>query len=322
VFDIDNPFVASNVKLRVSDCFGDEIPCYMFINGKSKKIKLYELDFEPEFNYSCAIVIDTLPLTSKTRFSLDDLHQIVNILRSENGCPWDRAQTKESIRQDIIEEAYELVDAINRDDEAGMCEESGDIILQAVFSSVFAEERKCFTLRDAVSGICQKLIERHTHIFGTDKATNAENALEIWDKNKQKEKGLLTGGDYVQSVPNNLPALIRAQKVGSRARKSNMDFADAFDVFNKIREELNEVNTELVNGNNDKLLNEVGDLLFAIVSLARLSGFSAEEALTLSIENFIERFKRTEQLIIKDGKDMKTLQPEEVDQYYNEAKKY
>ncbi|MBE5743045.1 MAG: nucleoside triphosphate pyrophosphohydrolase [Clostridiales bacterium] len=322
VYDIDNSFIASKVKLAISDRFGDEIPCYKFFNGNFKKIKIYELDFETEFDYSSAIVIDALPLIEKTRFSLDDLHEIVKVLRSENGCPWDRAQTKESIRQDVIEEAYELVDAINREDEAGMCEESGDLILQAVFSTVFAEERKCFTLRDAVSGICQKLIERHTHIFGTDKATNAENALEIWDKNKQKEKGFQTGGEYLESVPFNLPALIRAQKVGSRAKKSNMDFSDANAVFEKVLEELNEVKAELTANNKDTLISEVGDLLFAIVSLARLSGFSAEEALTLSTDKFIERFKKTENLILKDGKDMKSLSAEEIDQYYNESKKY
>ena len=322
IYDIDNLFTASKVKLAVSDRFGDEIPCYKFINGNSKKIKIYELDFETEFNYSCAIVVDNLPLISKTRFSLSDLHEIVYVLRSENGCPWDRAQTKESIRQDIIEEAYELVDAINREDEAGMCEESGDLVLQAVFSTVFAEERKCFTLRDAISGICQKLIERHTHIFGTDKATNAENALEIWDKNKQKEKGFETGGEYLESVPLNFPALIRAQKVGSRARKSNMDFSDANAVFEKVLEELNEVKIELLSNNKDKLINEVGDLLFAIVSLARLSGFSAEESLNLSTDKFIERFKKTESLILNDGKDMKTLSAEEIDYYYNESKKH
>lgn len=320
VYDIDSTFMASSVKLTVADKFGDEIPCYKFFNGKYTKIKLYELDFNCEFDYTSAIVIDKLSLTQKTRFTLDDLREIVKILRSENGCPWDRAQTKESIRQDIIEEAYELVDAINRDDEAGMCEESGDILLQAVFSTVFAEERQCFTLRDAISGICMKLIERHTHIFGADKATDAENALEIWDKNKQKEKGFETGGEYLEAVPTNLPALIRAQKVGSRAKKSNMDFSSALAVFEKIKEELLEVKTELDSGNKDKLLSEVGDLLFATVSLARLSGFSAEEALNLTTDKFIERFKKTEALIIKDGKDMKTLSDEEIDRYYNACK--
>ena len=321
IYDIDSQFMASEVKLTLSDLFGDEIPAYKFKNGKFKKIQLYESDFDLDFDYSCALVIDKLPLTKKTRFNLDDLHEIVKVLRSENGCPWDRAQTKESIRKDIIEEAYELVDSINRNDEDGMLEESGDLILQAVFSSIFAEERRSFTLRDALSGICAKLISRHTHIFGADKASTAENALDIWDKNKQKEKGFECGGEYLESVPKNFPALMRAQKVGSRAKKFNMDFDSALAVFEKVQEELNEVKAELESGDSKKLANEIGDLLFAIVSLARLSGLESEEILTLSTEKFIDRFKKTEELIIKDGKDMKSLSTKEIDEYYNVAKK-
>ena len=322
VYDIDSQFMASEVKLALSDLYGDEIPAYKFKNGTFKKIKLYESDFDSDFDYSSALVIDKIPLIEKTRFNLDDLHEIVEILRSENGCPWDRAQTKESIRKDVIEEAYELVDAINRNDEDGMLEESGDLILQAVFSSIFAEERRSFTLRDALSGICSKLIARHTHIFGADKATNAENALEIWDKNKQKEKGFETGAEYLASVPLNFPALMRAQKVGSRAKKFNMDFENALAVFEKVKEELNEVKCELDNSDSKKLAEEIGDLLFAIVSLARLLGLESEEILNLSTDKFIKRFKKTEELILKDGKDMKSLSAEEIDGYYNASKNY
>ncbi|MBQ8725786.1 MAG: nucleoside triphosphate pyrophosphohydrolase [Clostridia bacterium] len=322
VYDVDNQFVASDVKLTLSNLFGDEIPAYKFKNGTFKKIKLYEFDFENDFDYSSAIVIKEVPLIQKTRFSFEDLHQIIKVLRSENGCPWDRAQTNESIRKDVIEEAYELVDAINRGDDDGICEESGDLILQAVFASVFAEETQTFTIDDVISGICGKLIARHTHIFGADKATSAESALEIWDKNKQKEKGFTSGGEYLESVPINLPALMRAQKVGSRAKKRNMDFESASAVFEKITEELGEVKDELGCGDLKKLSSEVGDLLFAIVSFARLLGFESEEILNLSTDKFIRRFKKTEELIIKDGKDMQNLTAKEIDEYYNESKKY
>ena len=320
IYDVDNQFVASEVKLLLADRYGDEIPAYKFKNGNFTKIKLYEFDFENDFDYSSALVIDKLELIEKTRFDFDDLHNIVTILRSENGCPWDRAQTKESIRKDVLEEAYELVDTINRNDEDGMMEESGDLILQSVFTSIFAEERNTFTVRDVLSGICSKLIQRHTHIFGNDKATNAENALEIWDKNKQKEKGFENGGEYLDSVPKNFPALMRAQKVGSRAKKFNMDFDSAKAVFEKVKEELTEVE-ECINDNNKNLAEELGDLLFAIVSLARLSGLESEEILNLSTEKFIQRFKKTESLILNDGKNIKELSPKEIDDYYNVAKR-
>ncbi len=320
VYDVDNQFLASEVKLALGDRFGDEIPVYKFKNGNFSKIKLYEYDYENDFDYSSAIVVDKVDLIHKTRFDFDDLHTIVKVLRSENGCPWDRAQTKESIRKDILEEAYELVDTINKNDEDGMLEESGDLILQSVFTSIFAEERNSFTVRDVVSGICSKLIERHTHIFGTDKANSAENALEIWDKNKQKEKGFESGGEYLDSVPKNFPALMRAQKVGSRAKKFNMDFESASAVFEKVKEELLEVK-ECLNNDGVNLAEELGDLLFAIVSLARLSGLESEEVLNLSTDKFIRRFKKTESLILQDGKNIKDLSAKEIDDYYNATKR-
>ncbi|MBQ7373000.1 MAG: nucleoside triphosphate pyrophosphohydrolase [Clostridia bacterium] len=321
VYDVDNQFVASEVKLALADRFGDEIPVYKFKNGSFSKMKLYEFDFENDFDYSSAIVVDKLDLIQKTRFDFDDLHTIVSVLRSENGCPWDRAQTKESIRKDILEEAYELVDTINRNDEDGMLEESGDLILQSVFSSMFAEERNSFTVRDVLSGICSKLIQRHTHIFGADKASSAENALDIWEKNKQKEKGFENGGEYLDSVPKNFPALMRAQKVGSRAKKYNMDFEDALAVFDKVTEELLEVKECLDKNDISHLAEELGDLLFAVVSLARLSGLESEEILNLSTEKFIQRFKKAERLILNDGKNMKELSPKEIDDYYNATKR-
>lgn len=321
VYDIDNPMTASEVKLYLTNLFGDEIPAYKFNNGKKRKIMLYELDRGSDYNYTTAVVIDRLPLTQKTRFNLDDLHEIVTVLRSENGCPWDRAQTKESIRKDIIEEAYELVDAVNRNDEDGMQEESGDLILQSVFQSIFAEERHAFTLGDVLSGVCSKLIERHTHIFGNDKATSAESALSVWEKNKQKEKGFSSYTEYLESVPINLPALMRAQKVGSRAKKCNMDFDSALSVFEKVKEELDEAFAELKRGDGKALYEEIGDLLFAIVSLARLLDLESEEILNSATDKFIARFKKTEELILKDGKDMKSLTPEEIDGYYNASKK-
>ena len=320
VYDVDNQFLASEVKLALGDRFGDEIPVYKFKNGNFSKIKLYEYDFDNDFDYSSAIVVDKVDLIHKTRFDFDDLHTIVKVLRSENGCPWDRAQTKESIRKDILEEAYELVDTINRNDEDGMLEESGDLILQSVFTSIFAEERNSFTVRDVLSGICSKLIERHTHIFGTDKANSAENALEIWDKNKQKEKGFELGGEYLDSVPKNFPALMRAQKVGSRAKKFNMDFESASAVFEKVKEELLEVK-ECLDNKSLNLAEELGDLLFAIVSLARLSGLESEEILNLSTDKFIRRFKKTESLILQDGKNIKDLSAKEIDDYYNAVKR-
>ena len=224
VFDVDCQYLACNVKLVLQNEFGDEIPCYKFFNGNFKKIKLYEADYGNEFDGTAAIVVDKLDLTEKQRFSLYDLDEILRILRGENGCPWDKAQTPESIMKNTVEETYELLDAIKSGDEVAVSEEVGDLLLQAFFYIRFAEERGAFTLQDVSSGICNKLISRHTHIFGADRATDDRAALDVWEKNKQKEKGFNSGYEYLSSVPKSFPSVLRADKVGSRSGKYNMDF--------------------------------------------------------------------------------------------------
>lgn len=321
VTDIDNMFVASKVKLFLSEKYGDEIPCYKFINGNFKKIQLYEFDFDNDFDYSCALVILSLDFLHRERHDFDDLIEILRALRSENGCPWDKAQTKESIRINMIEEAYELVDAVTRGDDDDILEETGDVILQAAFQAIFAEERGAFNYGDVLSGICNKLISRHTHIFGADSANSADAALSVWDKNKQKEKGYASGAEYISSVPKNLPALLRAEKVGNRAKKYNLDFENVNQVFDKIYEECDELKEALALSDEDHIKEECGDLLFTAVNLLRKIGVEAEEALAQSTEKFIDRFKRAEMAAIKDGKNVKNLTPKEFDEYYNAVKK-
>ncbi|MBR1676790.1 MAG: nucleoside triphosphate pyrophosphohydrolase [Clostridia bacterium] len=320
VFDVDSDFIAGKVKLVLSDRFGDEIPCCFFHGGDMKKIMLYEADRQDKYDYSAAIVIDKLDFLHRQRFDFDDLYDILSVLRSENGCPWDRAQTKDSIRMNTIEEAYELVDAVKNGDEAGIMEEVGDVILQTVFQILFAEDRGSFTKRDALSAICEKLISRHTHIFGADRAEKADDALAVWEKNKKIEKGYASGAEYLKAVPSSFPALMRAEKVSKRAAKYNLDFNGAEQVFDKIYEECDKVRREM-GGDSEKLKSECGDLLFLAAVLCLKLGVECEEALTISTEKFIDRFTKVESAIKADGKEMKDLTAEEIDGYYNEVKK-
>ena len=322
VFDIDSSLTASNVKLRLADLFGDDIPCYKFFNDRFKKIPLYESDYGNEFDYSSAIVINEIPLTEKSRFTVDDLSEILRILRSPDGCPWDKAQTPESIRKNLIEEVYELIDAVNNDDDDAILEETGDVLLQAFFYIQFEEEKGYFNLNDAVSGICNKLINRHTHIFGKDTAKDAGQALDVWEKNKQKEKGFGCGAEYLESVPESFPSVLRAHKVGSRSAKYNMDFSSPEQCADKVKEEFYEVLEEYKKKNEKGIYEESGDLLFAVVSFVRLLGVNGELALNSATDKFLKRFRKTEELVIKDGKNMKELSEEELDKYYHEAKKY
>lgn len=322
VYDLDSDLIAGDVKLRLCDMFGDETACTLVSNEKIKKIKLYELDRQKNYDYSTVLIIDEIPLLEKKRFDFYDLVDVMKKLRAPDGCPWDRAQTHESIRKNMIEEAYELVDAIDSGDDAKIIEETGDVMMQAVFHFELGEDRGAFSGYDVTTGVCEKLISRHSHIFGCDKASDADSALSVWEKNKRNEKGQKTTSDSVLDVPKVFPALIRAQKVGKRAAKSGYDFKDVFDAAGKIDEELNEVLTAYKNGDEKQISEEVGDLLFSAVNVGRLAGADCEESLTESTEKFIRRFLITEKMIEKDNKQMEKLSYDEIWDYYKKAKEY
>ncbi len=321
VYDIDCDLVAGDVKLRLCELYGDETDAYFVRAGRAEKIKLYSLDRQKQYDSSCVAVIGEIPLLKKTRFDFDDLTDILRLLRAPNGCPWDRAQTHESIRKNMIEEAYELVDAIDSKDDNKIIEETGDVLMQGVFHSVLGEERGAFTADDVLSAVCTKLISRHSHIFGKDKATDEASALSVWDKNKLQEKGQKTGADSVQDVPRNLPAAMRAQKVAKRAAKYGYDFKDVSEAAEKVREELSELLSALREGDAAHIGEETGDLLFSAVNVGRLAGADCEEALAESTQKFIRRFCRTEELILADGKSMQGMSADELWSYYERAKR-
>lgn len=260
-------------------------------------------------------------ILDKKHFTFDDFADIVRFLRSPDGCPWDRAQTHESIEINAIEEVYELVDAVKKNSAEKMTEEAGDVILQSVLHSVIAEEKGEFTLQDVIDGECVKLITRHTHIFGGDDARDEETALKYWEKNKYTEKKLESAGERVSDVPETLPALLRAEKVQKRASRFGLDFTDAEQIYIKLKEETEEFAFAAANKDEKAMKEEIGDLLFTAVNLARFYGVEAETALTASTKKFIERFLETERLIKADGKDFGDLTPEEADAYYDAAKK-
>lgn len=322
IYELDDRLTASEWKLALTEAFGDEAPAAIYVGGRFHEISLYEADSFDGYGYDTVLVVYDRALTRKERFNVDDLYKIVYALRAENGCPWDKAQTRETIKNNLIEEAYELYDAINAGDTDGILEESGDMLLQLVFHTVFAEEEHAYGRDDVVSGICSKLIFRHSHVFGTDEAADGNQALDVWEKNKSIEKGYANGREYLALVPESFPALMRAQKLQKRAAKYGFDFSDEKQIYEKIAEESNEVKQAREDGaDNDSVLFEIGDLLFSVVNLARFYGVDSEEALRLSCDKFLARFSRLEQAVEKDGKDMKKLSEEELDKYYNEIKK-
>lgn len=318
---IDSYVIASSVKLSLSDRFGEEIDVFVANNNGAKKIKLYELDRISSYDYSTCLYIPNISLTQKKRFDFSDLMTILEILRSPNGCPWDREQTEKSILKNVIEEAYELVDAVESEDDGSIIEETGDLILQSAFYLTFGEEDLRYNRYDVLSDLCSKLIYRHSHVFGSDKAGSGEDALGFWNANKIAEKGYETASDYLSAVPSAMPSVMRAEKIGKRAGKYGFDFASASDAINKLKEEILELENAISSKNASEIESECGDLMFSAVNILRLLGVEGELALRNSTEKFIKRFKLVEKEVIKRGKTMTDFSANELDDIYNDIKR-
>lgn len=321
VYDLDDGAFASDVKLLLGNLFGEETVVKYICGGKVKKCPLYELDRQKHYDYTSAVAIETMDLLEKQRFGIEDLKEIIVRLRAPNGCPWDRVQTPDSIKMSAVEEAYELVDAIDQDDDEKILEETGDIMLQAVFHAVLKEETGSFDLTDVLTGICQKLIFRHSHVFGDDKAKDGESALSVWEKNKMTEKHQTTYADSVNDVPKCFPAAMRAQKIGKRAAKAGMDFDSVRSAAKRVQEELEEFFVAYESGNATEIEKELGDVLFSVVNVGRKAGCDCEKALKESVDRFAARFTKAEALALADGRVVTELSEAEWDKYYVKAKK-
>ena len=228
------------------------------------------------------------------KYTIDDLLDIMATLRSENGCPWDKVQTHQSIKKSMIEECYEAIDALDSGDDHAFANELGDVLLQVVFHARIAEERGAFNFDDVVNEICTKLITRHTHVFGKDKAVSAEEALGQWEKNKKKEKNLESYTAMLEDVPHYLPALMRSEKIQKKAGSVGFDWQETEPVYDKVNEEIAELKEAEKTGNTEKIEEEYGDLLFSVVNLGRHLKLTPEISLTKASDKFVKRFARME----------------------------
>ena len=276
---------------------------------------------------------DREKLKSKGRYDFADLIDIMKTLLAPDGCPWDREQTHESLKRNLIEEAYETLEAIDKKDSSLLCEELGDVLLQIVFHAQLAS---AFTIDDVIQGICEKLITRHPHIFGTVSADTPAEVLANWESIKRTEKGVAAYGDALKRVPANLPALMRAYKVQQKARDAGFDWDAVGPVLDKVEEELGELRRAIaaasditdVSARADAGMNdnasieaEYGDLLFAAVNASRFLRVHPELALTASTDKFIRRFEAMEKLIAADGLSMPDMTLPEMDAYWDKVKK-
>ncbi len=254
-------------------------------------------------------------------YTIDDLREILVRLRGENGCPWDKVQTHQSIKKSMIEECYEAIDALDSGDDKAFANELGDVLLQVAFHARIAEERGAFSFDDVVNEICAKLITRHTHVFGEDKAGNADEALTNWEKNKKKEKGLESYTAMLKDVPRYLPALMRSEKIQKKAAGIGFDRSETDVLYCKVDEGISELKEACAQDVPEKIEEEYGDLLFSVVNLGRRLGLTPEIALSKSADKFISRFEKMENDARGNGADMAEMSDEELDFLWKSAKK-
>lgn len=248
------------------------------------------------------------------------LCQIVAQLRAPGGCPWDAAQTNETLLPPLIEEAYEAAGAIRARDDANLREELGDLILLALMHSEIANETGRFHIDEVLEEVTAKLIRRHPHVFARSDVRDAEGVVKQWEAIKHEEKNGATDGHYLSHLPAALPALMRAQKAQKKAARVNFDWTQLSDVVAKVDEELAEAKEAIASGDEAAIADEIGDLLFAVVNLARKSGLDAESALQQATDKFVERFNRVEDELRARGKKLGNPELAELDEIWNALK--
>ncbi len=259
--------------------------------------------------------------TFKPVYDISDLLEIMSILRSQNGCVWDREQDHHSIRNNFIEETYEAVEAIDTEDPVLLREELGDVLLQVVFHAQMEKEKQVFDFGDVCDGICKKLIHRHPHVFGDTEVSDSGQVLDNWDKIKKKEKRQETAASTLEGVSKALPALIRSCKVQKRAAKTGFEYAGVEDALSDLKSEVVELEQAMAHHDSENIEEELGDLLFAAVNVARMLGKDPEEALYRSTDKFIRRFSLVEEMAESHQMALKDCTAQELDRLWKKAKK-
>lgn len=256
----------------------------------------------------------------KKNYSITDLLDIIKILRSPEGCPWDRNQNHKTIRENFLEEVYEVIEAIDTDDTNLLKEELGDVLLQIVFHSQFEQENGNFNFDDVVNGICEKLIVRHPHVFGEDTAKDEREALQSWNSAKMKTKQQNTQTEVLNGVSKALPSLVRSRKVQKKAADIGFDYDNVDEAMDKVREEYFELEQEINNRDIHRCEDELGDLLFSVVNVSRFIGVDAEISLTKSCDKFIKRFSKVEQIAKDKNIDLNSALLDQLNELWDQAK--
>lgn len=323
ITQVYNKFICSDVKLSLLEYYKDDTEVY-FVRAAGvkdqesiRKVLLYEIDRQDDIDHLTSLFI---PKDMDSTKDFSDLLDIMDTLRGEEGCPWDLEQSHESLKKYLIEECYEVLEAIDNQDEDMLIEELGDVLLQVVFHARIGKEQGYFNISDVIKGICNKMINRHPHIFGEVKVKSSEEVLVNWEEIKKKEKGFENYTEQLKHVPKNLPALMRAEKVQRKAAEVGFDFESIEENFAKVVEELNEIKNVYKGKERVKILEEVGDLIFSSVNVSRSLDIDPEFALNYTIDKFISRFEFIERSAVKMGTKLEEMSVQQMDILWNEAK--
>ena len=257
--------------------------------------------------------------TRKPHYDYADLLEIIRLLRSEDGCPWDKAQTHKSIRRGLLEEAYEAAEAIDNDDPVLLKEELGDVLMQVVFHADIESDAGRFTMDDVCDGVVKKLLFRHPRVFGDGHEDSPESVLVSWEQLKRREKGQNTVADSMDSVARSLPSLWRAEKLQKKAAAAGFEWPDVQGALDKLEEEVAELRRAVENGGD--VPDELGDVLFAAVKVGRFCGCDPEDAVNGTCEKFIHRFRAVEEGAAVRGREVSQLSLEEMTALWDEAKR-
>lgn len=313
ILGVDSRELAAQVKAVLQANYPDEHGIFLVDEGEKKEERLGILGAGDYSSSTCVYIPSLGEGTSFEAFA-----EIVSHLRAPDGCPWDKEQTHQTLRKHLLEEAYEALSAIDGNDVDGMREEFGDLLLQIVLNAQIASETRDFSMREIVKGIYDKIVRRHPHVFGDVKLDGVDGVLQNWEKLKEKErggkkedKGLLDG------VPSILPALNQAQEYQDRAARVGFDWPEIEDVLDKVREEIEEIKQAQ---NLEEVTDELGDLFFVLVNLARWRKVDAESALRAANMKFKKRFGYVEKSAKGQGRNLSAMTLEEMDAFWNEAK--
>lgn len=316
-------FVASEVKLTLMEVLSYDYEIYIVTAAGSKeeliqKVPLFELDREIKLSNLTSVYVPPVTDDALLYKNFTKLREIIAELRGPNGCPWDKKQTHASLKKYLIEEAYELIEAINEEDIDHMIEELGDVLLQVLLHAQIGEDDGYFTMDDVIEGLSAKMIRRHPHVFGETKAETEEDVLKNWQDIKREEKGEVDTS-ILDGIPSSLPNLTIAEEIQKKAAKVGFDWQEVRPAWEKVKEEMHEFELE-AKKSSEEMVMEFGDILFAFVNIARFYKINPEEALFQTNQKFKRRFSYVEKKVKESGKDFADYQLNELDEFWEEAK--